>query len=162
MRLRKSPALATTRAVINLVMLAIGRCTACSRAQICRPVPGLTRTPSAALIGGGGSGPAVAAAAWTPVVVSSAVTRAAVSRGRRLGTGKEWHLQARPATSPPDRQGHPLGVAGRALDPDDGTFVQLGEIARTGVGAGAAQPGDDRVDQVLHAWPLRIQVHPRT
>src|SRR6266487_3094334 len=66
---------------------------------------------------------------------------------------------SRPA-SPTGRQRLALGVAGGALHPHHRTLVQLSQVARTGVGARAAEPRDDRVEDVLHARAARIEVHP--
>src|SRR5262249_16522732 len=62
---------------------------------------------------------------------------------------------------PPGRQWHPFGVSGRALGADNSELVQLGEVAGARIRARAAQPGDDRVDQVLYPGTQRVQVHPR-
>src|SRR5436190_23496545 len=47
-------------------------------------------------------------------------------------------------------------VARGTLHADDGALVELGDAARTGVGARAAHPGDDLVEDVLHAGTIRI------
>src|ERR1700744_1451055 len=62
------------------------------------------------------------------------------------------------AALPARGQGHSLGVAGGALQADNRALVQLVPVAGASVGAGAAQPGGDRVDQVLDAGTLRVQV----
>ena len=43
---------------------------------------------------------------------------------------------------------------------DDRALVQLIQAGRAGVSTRAAQPGGDRVDQVLHPRALLVQVHP--
>src|SRR4051812_20348415 len=64
-------------------------------------------------------------------------------------------------TSPGGEERLALGVAGGALDADDGPLVQLFERPRAGIAARAAQPGDDVVDEVLDAGTLRVEVHAR-
>src|SRR5215211_1308824 len=52
-------------------------------------------------------------------------------------------------------------VAGLRLHAHDGALVELGDGAGTGVGAGAAHPGHDLVDDVLDARVLGVDVHAR-
>src|SRR3954469_2852981 len=54
-----------------------------------------------------------------------------------------------------------LGVAGGALDTDDGALVELRQAACAGVRARAAQPGDDAVDEVLDAGLVGVEIHAR-
>ena len=57
--------------------------------------------------------------------------------------------------------GAALVVAGAALHADDGALVELGEVGGAGVRARRAHAGDDLVEDVLDARPLRVEVHPR-
>src|SRR6266498_3793302 len=75
-------------------------------------------------------------------------------------TGRRVERHVQPRSLPTGRQRHALGVTGCALHTDHRPLVQLIQIARARIGAGAAQPGVDRVELVLPAWPLRVQVHP--
>src|SRR3954454_238613 len=63
--------------------------------------------------------------------------------------------------SPAGRQRTALLVAGRALHPQDSPLVQLVDGPCARVGAGRADAGHDRVDQVLDPRSRRVQVHPR-
>src|SRR5215211_7111755 len=63
-------------------------------------------------------------------------------------------------SQPAGLEGFALGVAGGGLDADDGALVELLEVGGPDVRAGAADAGDDRVEQVLDARAFRVEVHP--
>src|SRR5579859_978596 len=179
-RRSRSPDWTTTRAVITLVRLAIGRLAYCLRPHSCLPVAALASSAARAAISRGGCAAAAGAAlAWlaagTARRIAPVRTRAPAARAERrawrdigtretIGTREEWQART-PRASPPRlparRKRHSLGVTGRALRPDDRHLVQFGERACARVGTGASQAGDDLVDEIFDAGTKRIEVHPR-
>src|SRR5262245_52928462 len=170
----------TTSAVITLVMLAIGRGLYCRRPHSCLPVVAFASSAACAAMGRGGWRKAVAAladpSAHVPVTETNAMPAATIraprsrrdrAMGRLRKAGKAGGRCAGEFGTmltmvlPSGGQRHPFRVASGALRSDDGELMQLGEVAGAGVRARAAQPGDDRVDQVLYPGTQRVQVHPR-
>src|SRR5579884_479010 len=63
--------------------------------------------------------------------------------------------------SPTNRQWLPLGITGRTLYADDRALMELGDVARAGIGARAAHTRDDLVEHVLDAGAFRVEIHAR-
>src|SRR3712207_8199889 len=93
--------------------------------------------------------------------MSSAGTASSASATSDSKTARGRGFTAPARSSPAGGQGAAFVVAGRALHPHHGPLVQLVDGARPGVGAGGPDPGDDAVEQVLHARPGRVEVHTR-
>src|SRR5574337_1899492 len=94
------------------------------------------------------------AATKTPVLMVRITNASRPSRKMRR------FIDRSPA-SPPDRQGLALGETRRRLHPDHHSLMQFGGCGRTDIGAGAAYPGGDVVEQILNPATVRVQPHPR-
>src|SRR5260370_32101278 len=124
MRLPRRPGRSTTSAVIILVMLAIGRCTACSRPQSSLPLATLTSSPAAARIHTLWCDPGTAWAASAGLRATrdeeaQRVTAATRDRGRVRGgnIGQDWQFRARAATHQPVGEGIPSVYPAALLTP---------------------------------------------